>query len=115
MSSPGRSGCRPIRRRPVGRIKDIIQTGRYRTVGLGLADDRYFTFQRRTGHGRRVIQEVERLRAAGRKESPGLFARTIVRHWATGTDRHRPALTLERDGQPAAADLFWLAVTNRSP
>jgi len=38
-----------------------------------------------------------------------------VRHWATGTDRHRPALTLERDGQPAAADLFWLAVTNRSP
>ena len=31
------------------------------------------------------------------------------------TDRRRPALTLERDGQPPISDLFMTIITNRSP
>jgi diacylglycerol kinase family enzyme len=99
----------------IGRIRDVIQTGRYRTIGLGLAGDRYFTFSAGLGLDAEVVRQVERKRAAGHKESPGLFAWTIARQWATGTDRRRPALTLERDGQPATTDLFMTAVTNRSP
>ena len=99
----------------IGRIKDVIETGRYRTIGLGLAGDRYFTFSAGLGLDAEVVQKVERKRADGHKESPGLFAWTIARQWATGTDRHRPALTLERDGQPVTTDLFMTAITNRSP
>jgi diacylglycerol kinase family enzyme len=31
------------------------------------------------------------------------------------TDRRRPALTLERNGQPPISDLFLTIITNRSP
>jgi diacylglycerol kinase family enzyme len=99
----------------IGRIRDVIKAGRYRTIGLGLAGDRYFTFSAGLGLDAEVVREVERLRAAGHKESPGLFAREIVRQYATGTDRRRAALTLERDGQPLITGLFMTAITNRSP
>jgi diacylglycerol kinase family enzyme len=58
---------------------------------------------------------VDRLRAEGRRESASLFVRTIVRQFYGGTDRRRPALTLERDGEPPVSGLFMTIVTNRSP
>ncbi len=99
----------------IRRVREVIVTGRYRTIGLGLAGDRYFTFSAGLGFDAEVVGEVERLRAKGRRESASLFLRTIVRHYYRGTDRRRPALTLERDGQPPISDLFMTIITNRSP
>jgi diacylglycerol kinase family enzyme len=96
-------------------VREVIATGRYRTMGLGLAGDRYFTFSAGLGFDAEVVGEVDRLRAEGRRESASLFLRTIVRHLYRGTDRRRPALTLERDGQPPIGDLFMTIITNRSP
>jgi diacylglycerol kinase family enzyme len=62
-----------------------------------------------------VVQEVERQRASGHRQSAALFLRTMVRQYWSGTDRRTPALTLERDGQPSIPDLFMTAITNRSP
>jgi len=98
----------------IARIRDVVEAGRYRTIGLGLAGDRYFTFSAGLGLDAEAVQEVERLRASGRRESPALFAWAILRRHAR-TDRRTPALTLERDGQPATPDLFMTAITNRSP
>jgi diacylglycerol kinase family enzyme len=98
----------------IARIRDVIEAGRYRTIGLGLAADRYFTFSAGLGLDAEAVQEVERLRASGRRESPALFAWAILRRHAR-TDRRTPALTLERYGQPATPDLFMTAITNRSP
>ena len=99
----------------IARIKEAIQAGRSRTIGLGLAGDRYFTFSAGLGMDAEVVREVERLRASGHRESPALFIRTIVRQYRSGTDRRTPALILERDGQPSVPDLFMTAITNRSP
>jgi diacylglycerol kinase family enzyme len=99
----------------IGRIKAVMEAGRYRTIGLGLAGDRYFTTSAGLGLDAESVREVERRRAAGQKESPTLFARSILHQWATGTDRRRPALTLERDGLPPFPDLFMTAITNSSP
>ena len=99
----------------IARIKEAIQADRYRTIGLGLAGDRYFTFSAGLGMDAEVVREVERLRASGQRESPALFIRTIVRQYRSGTDRRTPALILERDGQPSVPDLFMTAITNRSP
>ena len=99
----------------IARIKEAIQADRYRTIGLGLAGDRYFTFSAGLGMDAEVVREVERLRASGQRESPALFIRTIVRQYRSGTDRRTPALILERDGQPSIPDLFMTAITNRSP
>ncbi len=99
----------------IARIGEILKEGRHRTIGLGLADDRYFTFCAGLGMDAEVVREVERMRASGHRESPALFLRTMVRQYRSGTDRRTPALTLERDGQPAIPDLFLTAITNRSP
>jgi len=98
----------------IARIRQVVETRRYRTIGLGLAGDRYFTFSAGLGLDAEAVGEVERLRASGRRESATLFAWAILRRYSR-TDRRRPALTLERDGQPATPELFMTAITNRSP
>jgi diacylglycerol kinase family enzyme len=99
----------------IRRVRQVIAAQSYRTIGLGLAGDRYFTFSAGLGMDAEVVQEVDRLRAAGRRESASLFLRTMVRHYYLGTDRRTPALTMERHGQPATKDLFLTIITNRSP
>jgi diacylglycerol kinase family enzyme len=99
----------------IRRVREVIAAGRYRTIGLGLAGDRYFTFSAGLGFDAEVVGEVDRLRTEGRRESASLFLRTIMRQLYRGTDRRRPALTLERDGQPPVAELFMTIITNRSP
>jgi diacylglycerol kinase family enzyme len=99
----------------IRKVRDVIAAQSYRTIGLGLAGDRYFTFSAGLGMDAEVVHEVDRLRAAGRRESPSLFLRTIVRHYYRGMDRRIPALTMERDGQPPVKDLFLTIITNRSP
>jgi diacylglycerol kinase family enzyme len=99
----------------IRQVREVIEAGRYRTIGLGLAADRYFTFSAGLGFDAEVVGEVDRLRAEGRRESTSLFLRTIMRQLYHGTDRQRPALTLERDGEPPISDLFMTIITNRSP
>jgi diacylglycerol kinase family enzyme len=98
----------------IRRVRDVIAAQSYRTIGLGLAGDRYFTFSAGLGMDAEVVGEVDRLRDAGRRESAGLFLRTMVRHYYR-TERRIPSLTVERDGQPPITDLFLTIITNRSP
>jgi diacylglycerol kinase family enzyme len=99
----------------IGRIRDVIAAGSYRTIGLGLAGDRYFTFSADLGWDAEVMHEMDQLREGGRRQSTTLYLRTIVRQYYRGTDRRVPALTLERDGQAPVDGLFMTVVTNRSP
>jgi diacylglycerol kinase family enzyme len=99
----------------IRRLRESLAVGRYRTIGLGLAGDRYFTFSAGLGWDAEVVGEVDRLRAEGHRESATLFLRTMVRSYYRATDRRRPALTLERDGEPPVGDLFMTIITNRSP
>lgn len=108
-------GLPPSSARAIVRIRELLATGEHRTIGLSLAGDRYFTFSAGVGMDAEVVHEVEELRARGRRESQGLYARTIVRRYYTGTDRRHPALTLERGGQPPIGDLFMCLVTNSAP
>jgi diacylglycerol kinase family enzyme len=99
----------------IRQLREAIAAGRHRTIGLGRAADRYFTFSAGLGIDAEVVREVERMRAQGRRESVALFLRAIVRQYYRGTDRHQPALRLERDGEPPINGLFMTIITNRSP
>jgi diacylglycerol kinase family enzyme len=99
----------------IARVRDLLAAGSFRTIGLALAGDRYFTFSAGLGMDAEVVHDVEEQRARGRKESQSLFVRTIVRRYYAGTDRRRPALTLERDDEPPLAGLFMILVTNSAP
>ena len=99
----------------IRQLREAIVAGRHRTIGLGLAADRYFTFSAGLGMDAEVVREVDRMRAQGRRESAPLFLRAMVRQYYRGTDRRQPALSLERDGEPPVSGLFMTIVTNRSP
>jgi diacylglycerol kinase family enzyme len=108
-------GLPPDAAAAIRRVREVIAAQSYRTIGLGLAGDRYFTFSAGLGMDAEVVLEVDRLRAAGRRESASLFLRTMVRHYFRGTDRRVPTLTVEREGQPPLTDLFLTIITNRAP
>jgi diacylglycerol kinase family enzyme len=99
----------------IRQLREALAAGRHRTIGLGRAADRYFTFSAGLGIDAEVVREVDRMRAQGRRESVALFLRAMVRQYYRGTDRHRPALRLERDGEPPINGLFMTIITNRSP
>jgi diacylglycerol kinase family enzyme len=99
----------------VRRLRDVIVAGSHRTIGLGLAGDRYFTCSAGLGMDAEVVREVDRQRDRGRRESASLYLRTILGWHYRGADRRTPALTLERDGQPPANGLFSSIITNHSP
>jgi diacylglycerol kinase family enzyme len=98
-----------------GRILRALASGRSRLIGLGLAGGRYFCFNAGLGIDAEVVRVVEGLRARGRAVSTSLYLRAAVRQFYTVTDRRRPALILEREGQPATAGLFCGFVSNTSP
>jgi diacylglycerol kinase family enzyme len=99
----------------VQRILNAVETGTRRTIGLGLAGDRYFTFSAGLGWDAEVIADVEQRRARGRRASTMVYIRTALRRYYTATDRRRPALTLHAPGQAPVTGLFMGVVTNSSP
>jgi len=50
-----------------------LEAGRSRMVGLGRADDRWFTFNAGMGWDADVVADVERARAKGLEASPGRY------------------------------------------
>lgn len=99
----------------VQQILSAVKTGQQRTIGLGLAGDRYFTFSVGLGLDAEVIADMDRQRARGRRASNAAYLWTTVRRYYTGTDRRRPALTLHTPGLPPVNGLFMGVVTNSSP
>jgi diacylglycerol kinase family enzyme len=98
-----------------GQILQALAEGRYRTLGLGLAGDRYFTFNAGLGIDGEVVRAVDGHRARGRTATPALYVRMILRQYYRVTDRRHPALTLERDGHPPVGPLFLGIVSNTAP
>lgn len=98
-----------------GQILQALAQGRERSLGLGLADGRYFTFNAGLGMDAEVVRAVEGGRALGKMVTPGLYLRMTMRQFFKLTDRRHPALTLERRGQPPEGPLFLAIVSNTAP
>ncbi|MBX6354588.1 MAG: diacylglycerol kinase family lipid kinase [Micromonosporaceae bacterium] len=103
-----------------GVILEALREGRSRLIGLGLADDRYFTFCAGLGLDAAVIRRVEQARLRGRVSTPALYlrstARQYLRDWAAGrVPANQPAITLERPAEPPEEKLATVIVQNTSP
>jgi diacylglycerol kinase family enzyme len=98
-----------------GRILAALTGGARRTIGLGLAQDRYFTVNAGLGFDAEVVRAIEGLRADGQEASGGLYVWTAIRHFYGVTNRRQPALTLELNGRPAGKRLFFAIVSNAAP
>ncbi|HLL68080.1 MAG TPA: diacylglycerol kinase family protein [Micromonosporaceae bacterium] len=98
-----------------GVILEALRAGHTRTVGLGRAEDRYFTFCCGLGIDAEVVRRVEEARTRGAVSTPALYVRATLAQYAVGAERRMPAITLERPGEPAEAGLATAMVQNTAP
>jgi diacylglycerol kinase family enzyme len=98
-----------------GQILQALAEGRSRSIGVGLAGDRYFTFNAGLGLDAEVVRAVDGRRAGGQASTPALYIRMTLRQYYRVTDRRHPALMLERDGHPPDGPLFVAIISNTAP
>lgn len=97
-----------------GVILEALRAGRTRRIGLGQADDRWFTVNAGVGFDADVVRRIERRRRAGAETSHARFVRAGLAQFFAA-DRRHPALTLGRPGQPPVTGLHFALVTNTAP
>jgi diacylglycerol kinase family enzyme len=98
-----------------GVILDGLRSGRHRVIGLGRADERYFTFTAGVGLDAAVVRRVEQARLRGRASTPALYLRSLAGHIMSGEDRKNPPLTIERPGEEPDPGLGTVIVQNTAP
>jgi diacylglycerol kinase family enzyme len=105
-----------------GVILEAVRDRRGRTIGLGRADERYFTFCAGLGLDAAVVQRVERARHRGRTSTPALYLRATARQVVFARERRRADITVEVNApeqqEPERARLEHLAtviVQNTAP
>ena len=91
-----------------------LTAGTTRTIGLGLAGDRYFTFNAGLGWDAEVIHAVEERRAQGRPASNGLYMRTALREFRRA-DRRHPNLTVHAADGTRIALVGLALIANTTP
>ncbi|WP_433869985.1 diacylglycerol/lipid kinase family protein [Saccharopolyspora sp. CA-218241] len=96
------------------RLLRAVAEGSSRWVGLGRADERWFTFNAGVGWDADVVAEVERLREHGREVTPALYARTALACYFR-TARRDPRITVRFDGEDPVDHVHSLFVCNTDP
>ena len=91
-----------------------LTAGTTRTIGLGLAGDRYFTFNAGLGWDAEVIHAVEERRAQGRPASNGLYMRTALREFRRA-DRRHPNLTVHAADGTRIGPVGLALIANTTP
>ncbi|MQA94538.1 MAG: diacylglycerol kinase family lipid kinase [Streptosporangiales bacterium] len=97
-----------------GLLLEAVRGGGIRTVGLGRADDRYFTFCAGAGLDAEVVHRMEGLRANGRRATPTLYIQTAIRQFFR-TDRRHPALTIVGEDGTETGPLLLAIISNTAP
>jgi diacylglycerol kinase family enzyme len=72
-----------------GQLLEALRAGRSTRVGLGKADERWFTFCAGLGLDAAAVARVEERRAKGKRSTPGLYVRSTVNRYFFGTNRTR--------------------------
>ncbi len=98
-----------------GHILKALEEGRERTIGLGDADGRYFTFNSGLGLDAEVVRAVQGLRAHGRQASTSLYLRLALRQFYAQTDRSHPAIRIEGPDGQSEGPVYLVIVSNAAP
>jgi diacylglycerol kinase family enzyme len=80
-----------------GVLLQALLADRRRTIGLGKADERWFTFNVGLGVDAGAVRRVEAARAKGRTATQPLYVRSALKEFYFGSQR-RAELTLTREG-----------------
>jgi diacylglycerol kinase family enzyme len=98
-----------------GRLIEDLAAGNERYIGLGTANGRYFTINAGLGLDAEVVRAVEGRRAAGRRLTPALYARTALGQYYRVTDRRDPAISIAEPAGISPAAVYSCIVSNSAP
>lgn len=92
-----------------------LAAGTTRTIGLGLAGDRYFTFNAGLGWDAEVIRGVEEQRAQGRPASTSLYIGTALRHYYRDAGRRHSGLAVTAADGTRIGPVGLALISNTTP
>jgi diacylglycerol kinase family enzyme len=95
-----------------GYLLELLRRHEERVIGLGRADQRWFTFTAGLGLDADVVARVEDKRAKGRRSTHGLYVRTALRSM---TARHATQMRLSDLAEPEDEAVGMVLVANTSP
>jgi diacylglycerol kinase family enzyme len=100
-----------------GVVLAALRARRRRSIGLGIAGDRWFTFNAGMGWDAEVVARVDRVRRerAGRRITNGDYVRAALAEFFLAGDRRHPALTAYRPGAEPLAGIHLGIVANTAP
>jgi diacylglycerol kinase family enzyme len=98
-----------------GAILKALRAGRSRDIGLGRADDRYFTFCAGIGIDAAVVRRVESARRKGRRSTPTLYLRSALSEYFLDAIARRPGITISPAGDGDETGLANVIVQNTTP
>jgi len=98
-----------------GVLLEALSEERTRSIGLGRADGRWFTFCAGLGLDAEVVRRVERARTRGKTATKYLYLRSTVSQYFSGTDRRSPLISLKQPGGAPVEQLSMVIVQNTSP
>jgi diacylglycerol kinase family enzyme len=98
-----------------GQILEALREGRSRRIGLGKANDRWFTFCAGLGIDAAVVERVESKRAKGKRSTHSLYVRSAVNRFYVATSRRKPPLRLTAPGLPEPREVYVALVCNTDP
>ncbi|MEU8898387.1 diacylglycerol kinase family protein [Nocardia sp. NPDC048505] len=93
---------------------DLLTVHRDRKIGLGLADDRWFTFSAGVGLDADVCEAIDTSRANGHPATPARYVRTTVRQFFRAKGKN-PTVRVEIPGHAPVDAVHYAFVTNTSP
>jgi diacylglycerol kinase family enzyme len=96
-------------------LLEAMHAHRTRTIGLGRADGRFFTFCAGFGLDAEVVRKVERARLRGKASTPALYIRSTLTQFFLETERRNRPITLERPGEEPEPGLATVIVQNAAP
>lgn len=101
-----------------GVVLAALRDRRRRSVGLGRADERWFTFNAGMGWDAEVVARVDRARTergTSRRTTSGDYVRAAVAEFFLQSDRRKPALTAYREGREPVSGIHLAIVANTAP
>jgi diacylglycerol kinase family enzyme len=97
------------------RLLHALATGSRRRIGLGQADERWFTFCAGLGIDAAVVARIERARAAGHRVHTRRYVAAALAEFTTGVWHRDGDLELTADGSTEPSRAHAALITNTAP
>jgi diacylglycerol kinase family enzyme len=106
-----------ISRDPVEATSELLEalrTERFRRIGMGRVNERWFTFTAGVGLDADAVRRVEKARSKGKRATPSRYTRHAVMAYF-GSEKRKPPITLHVPGQEPVGGLYLAITSNTSP